>query len=299
MAKIVPNIWCNGTAEEAAAFYASVFPRTRGAVIARYPDEGLPDFQREMAGKPLMAEVVIDGYQLMLINAGPEFSPNESITFLLNFDPDRDPDAAGTLDAVWAGLVDGGEVVRELGEYPFSPRHGWVRDRYGVTWQLLLNNPDGETRPFVMPSLLFCGPAQNRARAAITKYTGLFPDSGIGMVVDYSTTTGAVRPDSVMWGDFRLAGQWFTAMDSIEPQDFSFTCGVSFQVNCDGQEEIDRLWAALSAVPEAEQCGWCADEFGVSWQVVPGDLGERMVTPEAYRAMLGMKKIVLADLPLP
>lgn len=91
MAKIVPNIWCNGTAEEAAAFYASVFPRTRGAVIASYPDEGLPDFQREMAGKPLMAEVVIDGYQLMLINAGHEFSPNESITFLLNFDPDRDP----------------------------------------------------------------------------------------------------------------------------------------------------------------------------------------------------------------
>ena len=43
------------------------------------------------------------------------------------------------------------------------------------------------------------------------------------------------------------------------------------------------VWAALSAVPEAEQCGWCADEFGVSWQVVPGDLGERMVTPEAYR----------------
>lgn len=296
MQKIVPNIWFNGNAAEAADFYATVLPRTTGQVLMRYPEEGLPDFQRAMAGQPLTTEVVIDGFQIIGINAGPEFTPNESISFMLNFDPATDPDAAGTLDRVWAGLVDGGEVREELGEQPFSPSYGVVRDRYGVTWQLILTNPEGDRRPFVLPRLLFCGAAQNKAKAAIAKYTALFDGAGIGMVVDYTTATGAAAADAVMFADFTLGGQWFVAMDSIDPQDFSFSCGVSLQVNCQDQAEIDRYWDALSAVPEAEQCGWCADEFGVSWQIVPSDMGD-LVTPEAYQAMLGMKKIVIADFP--
>ncbi|MFT3661862.1 MAG: VOC family protein [Gordonia sp. (in: high G+C Gram-positive bacteria)] len=303
MQKIVPNIWFDGTAAEAAEHYARVLPDTSGRVLMRYPEEGLPDFQKALAGQPLTAEIVVGesaedgGCRIVLINAGPEFAPNESISFMLNFDPSRDPDAAATLEAVWAGLGDGGEVLAELDEYPFSPRYGWIRDRYGVTWQLILTHPDGEPRPFVIPSLLFCGAAQNRAKAAIAAYTSLFDDSGVGMIVDYSTATGAVRADSVMFGDFRLAGQWFTAVDSPEPRDFSFTCGVSLQVNCADQAEIDRCWEALSAVPEAEQCGWCADEFGLSWQIVPEEMGSLMASPEAYGAMLAMKKIVIADFP--
>ncbi|GAA3956422.1 VOC family protein [Gordonia caeni] len=297
MQKIVPNIWCNGNAEEAAEFYASVLPEASGRVLSRYPTEGLLDFQKEMAGLPLTAEVLIDGFQLILINAGPEFSPNPSISFMLNFDPSRDPDAAGALDRVWAGLADGGEVLMELGEYPFSPRYGWVADRFGVTWQLILTDPAGEPRPFVLPSLMFCGPVQNRAKAAIDKYTSLFDDSAIGTLVDYATATGTADAGAVMFSDFTLVGEWFTATDSAGPHDFTFGNGVSLQVNCADQAEIDRYWAALSAVPEAEQCGWCADEFGVSWQIVPGGMDDLMVTPEAYAAVMGMKKIVIDALP--
>ncbi|MFT3715567.1 MAG: VOC family protein [Gordonia sp. (in: high G+C Gram-positive bacteria)] len=296
MQKIVPNIWFDGNAEEGAEFYASVLPKTTGSVIARYPTDGLLDFQKPLAGKPLTAAVDIDGYRIILINAGDEFTPNESISFMLNFDPSVDPDARGTIDRVWDGLADGGQVVKELGEYPFSPRYGWVRDRFGVTWQLILTNPDGDPRPFVMPSLLFCGDAQNQAKPFIRQYTSLFDDSRIGMVVDYTTAAGPVRADSVMFGDFTLAGQWFTAMDSLDEKDFTFSCGVSLQVNCADQAEIDRLWDAISAVPDAERCGWCADRFGMSWQIVPADLGAHMTGPDSYAALMGMKKIVIADL---
>ncbi len=295
--KIVPNIWFDGNAEEAVEFYARILPNTTGRILVRYPETGLPDFQREMAGKPLTAEIVIDDYQIVFINAGPEFTPTPAISFMLNFDPSRDPDAASSLDRTWAGLLDGGEALMEIGEYPFSPRYGWIRDRYGVTWQLILTNPDGEPRPFVMPSMLFCGAAQNKAKEAIARYTALFPDSAVGMVVEYTTATGAANADSVMFGDFTLAGQWFVAMDSIDEKDFTFGCGVSYQVNCADQAEIDHYWAALSRVPEAEQCGWCADEFGVSWQVVPAGAEAMVMTPGAYQAMMGMKKIVIADFP--
>ncbi|GAA4754447.1 VOC family protein [Gordonia alkaliphila] len=297
MQKIVPNIWCDGNAEEVAAFYASVLPNTTGRVQARYPSDGLPEFQQEMAGKPLTVEVLIGDYQVVLINAGPEFPPNPSISLMLSFDPAQDPDAVVALDRVWAGLSDGGEVLMELGEYPFSPRYGWVRDRYGVGWQVF-ESPDGSPpRPFVMPLLLFGGAAQNQAGPAIALYTWLFDDAEVGVRVDYESAEGPVSAGSVRYADFTLSGEWLAAMDSALPHDFSFTCGVSLQVNCADQAEIDRYWESLSAVPEAEQCGWCADRFGVSWQVVPADLESAMVTPEAYTAMMGMKKIVIADFP--
>ena len=77
--------------------------------------------------------------------------------------------------------------------------------------------------------------------------------------------------------------------------DFTFTPGFSLQVDCADQAEIDRLWGALSAVPEAEQCGWLVDRFGVSWQIVPARMEELMQRPGAYQHMLAMKKLVIAD----
>lgn len=110
---------------------------------------------------------------------------------------------------------------------------------------------------------------------------------------------GPAPAGAVMFSDFQLEGQWFTAMDSAGEQDSSFTCGVSLEVCCADQAEIDRLWAALwaalSAVPEAEQCGWLADRFGLSWQIVPENMGELMQRPSSYQRMLGMKKLVIAN----
>ena len=301
--KIVPNLWFDKNAAEAGEFYTSVFLGATSIVGARYPAE-LPDWQRDFAGQTLTVDLVIDGYLITLINAGDEFRPNPSISFMLNFDPlfpGGDVDAARTrLDEVWAGLTDGGQVLMDLGEYPFSARYGWVQDRYGVNWQLLLTDPEGEPRPFVIPQLMFAGPVQNHAKEAAEFYASVFTAAGdehsaVGFVAEYPEKTGPAEAGSVMFGEFQLAGQWFSMMDSAVEQDFTFTCGVSLEVRCEDQDEIDRFWDALSASPEAEQCGWLADRYGVSWQIVPANMGELMDRPGSYERMLEMKKLVIAD----
>ncbi|HSN42785.1 MAG TPA: VOC family protein [Propionibacteriaceae bacterium] len=294
MQKIVPNIWFDHNAAEAVDFYVSAFPDARITATQYYPSEGLADFQASYAGLPLMVDFEIAGYRLMAINAGPEFPVNSSVSFMLNFDPSVDPQARENLDALWAALSEGGRHHMALGEYPFSPRYGWVEDRYGVHWQLILTNPEGEPRPFIIPSLMFGHTAQNRASEAMDYYTSVF-GGHVGMVAPYPEQHGPAAPGSVQFGEFELLGQWFAAMDSAVQQDASFNCGVSLMVECHGQVELDRLWAALSAVPEAEQCGWCADKFGLSWQLVPDNLGELMTKPGAFTALMNMKKIEIAD----
>lgn len=289
MQKIVPNLWF-ADAAAGGQFYAEAFPGSRVRTSSFYPEQGLLDFQKGYAGKPLTVDVEIDGYRLMLINAGDMFRPNPSISFTLSFA------AADTarLDALWTALADGGRVLMPLQEYPYSERYGWVEDRFGVSWQLTVAGD--QQRPPVMPTLLFSGPAQNRARAAIEEYTALFPDADLGAMVEYPEQTGPADAGAVMYADFTLAGQWFTAMDSAAEESHPFTEGVSLQVECADQAEIDRYWAVLSHVPEAEQCGWCKDRFGVSWQIVPGGMADLITSPAAYAAMMEMHKIDIAAL---
>ena len=104
----------------------------------------------------------------------------------------------------------------------------------------------------------------------------------------------------VITGTFELAGQRFMALDGGPI--FNFTEATSFYVECEDQQEVDYFWNKLSAVPESEQCGWCKDKFGLSWQIIPKQLGELLGNPNrkkalvATNAMLKMKKIVIADL---
>lgn len=296
MQKIVPNLWFAGDAEEGGEFYARAFEDARSEVISRYPTEGLVDFQREMAGAALTVDVVIAGFRLTLINAGPEFRPDSGVSFMVTFDPSTDADARAHLGETWARLADGGTVKLDLGEYPFSPYYGWIEDRFGVNWQLILGDPDRPAGAAVMPALLFGGASQNQARAAVEQYTTLFADARVDMVSEYPSDTGPAPAGAVQFCSFTLEGQWFVAMDSGVEQRQSFTPGVSLAIACADQAEIDRLWAALSRVPDAEQCGWCVDEFGLSWQIVPAAMGELITSPGAYRALMDMKKISIADL---
>lgn len=296
--KIVPNLWFNHNADEAGGFYSEVLPQTGARVSARYPDD-VPDWQADFAGDTLVVDLDVDGYRIALINAGDEFRPNPSISFMLTFDPlafDDDVDAARrALDETWAGLATGGRVFMELDEYPFSRHYGWVEDRFGVSWQLVLAEPEREPRPFVIPQLMFSGPVQGKAQEAAEFYVSLFDDAHLGFIAEYTEPTGPAAVEDVMFGEFQLAGQPFSMRDSAAEQVYAFDCGVSLEVRCADQAEIDRLWEALSAVPEAEQCGWLADRYGVSWQIVPENMGELMERPGAYDTMMKQKKIVIAD----
>ncbi len=145
---ITPNLWFDGNAKEAVEFYVSVFPESKIISTMNYPQEGLADFQKEMAGKVLTMEFELMGNKFVAINAGPEFKFNES---------------------------------------------------------------------------------------------------------------------------------------------------VSFSIPCKDQEEIDYYWEKLSSVPASEQCGWCKDKYGLSWQVVPENMEELMKRPDAFAKLMNMKKLVIAD----
>jgi predicted 3-demethylubiquinone-9 3-methyltransferase (glyoxalase superfamily) len=136
------------------------------------------------------------------------------------------------------------------------------------------------------------------AEEAMEYYTSVFPDSKIVNITRYpeDMQVGPV-PDmggKVLNGTFELAGQRFYCIDG-GPY-FTFNEAISLMVECKDQKEIDYYWEKLSHVPESEQCGWCKDQFGLSWQVIPASMADLMDTPEAVQAMLKMKKIVIADL---
>lgn len=296
--KITPNLWFEGNAKEAVDFYTSVFPNGKITGSTYYPtsvEEGLADFQLDLAGKELTVDFELGDYAFTAINAGPEFKFNQAISFMVNFDPSGDPEAMMRLDELWDKLMDGGEALMPLDTYPFSQRYGWVKDRYGLTWQLILTNPGGEPRPFIVPSLMFSGDNVNHANEALHFYVSVFKDSKRGFASPYAEDTGPAKAGSLAFADFMLAGQWFAAMDSGVDNNLAFNEAISFAVLCEDQAEIDYFWDRLSSVPEAEQCGWCKDKYGLSWQIVPKNMGELMQRPDAYAKMMQMKKLVIDD----
>src|SRR5688572_30573337 len=116
-----------------------------------------------MAGKVLTVDFALAGQRFTAINAGPEFKFNPSVSFMVIFDPSRDDQAREHLDELWNKLIDGGQAMMPIDEYPYSKRYGWVQDRYGLSWQLILTDPGGEPRPFIIPSLLFGDGVANKA----------------------------------------------------------------------------------------------------------------------------------------
>lgn len=293
--KIIPNLWFDGNAEQAVKFYVDAFGDGEIINTEYYPQtaaEGLADFQLDLAGKVLTVQFRLLDSEFIAINAGPEFKPTPAVSFFVNFDPSRDDQAREHLDALWAKLSDGGEALMELGEYPFSKHYGWVKDKYGFSWQLILTNPDGEPRPSIIPSLLFAQEQQNKAEEAANYYVSVFDDAALGNMSPYGQDMGMAKAGSLAYGEFRVGGQWLAVMDNGGTDHaFTFNEAVSLMVNCKDQAEIDDLWAKLSAVPESEQCGWCKDKFGVSWQIVPENMGQLMRKEGAFAKLMQMKKI--------
>ncbi|MEM3087244.1 MAG: VOC family protein [Halobacteria archaeon] len=286
--KITPHLWFDKEAKEAAGFYASAFPNskiTSATTLHGTPSGPVDIVSFELSGQPFQA-----------ISAGPLFKFNPSVSFIVNFDPSRDKSARESIDALWEKLSQGGTTLMPLQKYPFSERYGWVQDRYGLSWQLILSNPEGEERPFIVPSLMFVGAVCGKAEEAANLYQSVFRNSKQGTVVRYAKGMGPDKEGTVMFSDFMLEGQWFAAMDSAREHTFAFNEAVSFMVHCDTQKEIDHYWERLSAVPGAEQCGWLKDKYGLSWQVVPAVLDEMMRngTPKQIarvtEALLKMKK---------
>lgn len=300
MLNIIPNFWFNKNAEEAVNFYLSVFQDSKILSTVYYPkseNEGLADFQKDFAGKVLSIEFELSGTRFTAINADNTFTPNPSISMMVNFDPKYKEDARAELDSMWEKLSDCGKVLMPLDEYPFSKRYGWIEDKYGFSWQLILTDPEGDDRPFIIPSLLFVSASGMVAESATDFYLSVFKDSERGQLAHYEADMGNNKKGAVMFTDFRLGGNWFTAMDgSTKDHKFTFNEAISLLIPCKDQEEIDSYWNALTSNGGQESvCGWLKDTYGLSWQVAPENWEELLKKPGAFKKMMGMKKLVIAD----
>lgn len=287
MQKITTHLWFDKEAREAAEFYVSIFPQSRitgGTKLQDTPSGSVVTVTFELLGREFQA-----------ISAGPYFKLNPSISFFVTFKTKDEVDRA------WARLSEGGMALMELGTYPFSERYGWVQDRYGLSWQIgVAGGPDA--KPQVTPMLLFVGSVCGKAEEAIEFWTGVFPNSRVDVIQRRGQGEEPEKEGTVRFAAFSLLGASFAAMDSALEHPFGFNEAISFMVHCETQEEIDRYWQQLSAVPEAEQCGWLKDKYGLSWQIVPTAMEEmlggndRERTDRVTQAFLQMKKLDVAKL---
>ncbi len=294
MQKIIPHLWFDTQAKEAAAFYVSAFgagSKITSTTVLKDTPSGDCDF------------VCFDlaGYSFMGISAGPHFKLNPSVSFMLNFDPSVDKDARKNLDALWSKLSEGGKPLMPLDTYPFSERYGWIQDKFGISWQLILTKPEGEPRPFIIPSIMFTGDITGKADEAIDFYVSVFRNSKRGMSAPYPPGAAPEPAAKLMFAEFMLEGQWFTAMDSGHMHKFGFSEAISLLVQCTEQKEIDDYSNKLSASPESEQCGWLKDKYGFSWQVSAADMeemlqGNEKAVKRVMEAFMKMKRVDLAAL---
>jgi len=149
---------------------------------------------------------------------------------------------------------------------------------------------------------MFVGSVCGKAEKAIEFYQSVFKNSRWGLMARYPKGMELDKEGTIMFADFSIENQWFAAMDSAREHNFIFNEAISFIVACATQKEIDDYWKELSADPKAEQCGWCKDQFGVSWQVSPTILkeimnnGTRQQIDRVTQAFLPMKKFDIAAL---
>lgn len=273
--QIHPCLWFDGKAKEAAELYCSVIKNSKITTDT-----------------PMVVMFELNGKKIMGLNGGPMFKINPSISLFI---------LADTIDEtneIWNKLEkDSLKVLMPIDKYPWSERYGWLQDRFGMTWQIMVAD-SGDAGLKITPSMLFTGKQFGRAEEAVKFYSSVFDNSSTDVMLLYPQ--GDANAGKVMFSEFQLDKYPIIAMDGPGEHDYSFNEGVSFVVNCDTQEEIDHYWNKLTEGGEESMCGWLKDKFGVSWQVVPSMIGKLMADPErgkrVMQEILKMKKLDIKTL---
>ncbi|MEZ5335218.1 MAG: VOC family protein [Methanolobus sp.] len=287
MQKIVPHLWYDKEAAEAAEFYISIFSDSKiknTTVIHDTPSGDAETVNIELAGQ-----------EFILLSGGPFFKLNPSISFLVACDTKDE------VEILWEKLSEGGKPLMPLDDYPFSEMYGWIEDRYGVSWQIMYfeeNSPVQKLTPTFMFTEQQCG----KTEEAVNFYISVFKNTELGDILRYGEGEEPDMKGTIKHVAFTLESLEFAAMDSAQVHDFTFNEAISLVVYCENQKEVDYYWENLSSVPEAEQCGWLKDKFGVSWQIVPAVMEKMMQTGDAEKlarvteAFLRMKKFDIHEL---
>ncbi len=287
MHKITPHLWYDKEAIEAANFYVSIFKESK--------HKDTTTIHNTPSGSVDIVTIELAEQEFTLISAGPLFKFNPSVSFLVAFDSEK------AVDAAFDKISKGGDVLMELGPYPFSERYAWTQDKYGLSWQLMyqVGQPIEQA---ITPTLMFVGKQCGKAEEAINHYVSIFRNARVDGMHRYDSGDAPNKAGTVKHAAFVLEGQAFAAMDSAYGHNFAFNEAISLMVHCDTQEEIDYYWDKLTAVPEAEQCGWLKDKFGFSWQITHTGMDEVFRQKDEKKiarvteAFLQMKKIDIAKL---
>ena len=269
--QITPCLWFNNQAKEAAELYCTAFADAKIS-----------------SQSPIVTEISISGQQFILLDGGPMYRPNPSISFYCRCETDQE------VERLWNAFSKEGTVMMALDRYPWSEKYGWVTDKYGVSWQIGLTKA-GEIGQKIVPCLMFTGKEYGRADEALAHYAEIFKHTEIERIVRYSANEAPDVEGKVKWAAMAIDGQEFAFMESAAPHDFAFSEGVSFTVYCETQEEIDCYWEKFTKDGEESRCGWLKDKFGVSWQIIPSMLGKIMSDPnkagKAAQAFMAMRKL--------
>ena len=288
MQKITPHLWFDKEATEAADFYVSIYGK--GSKV-----KNISKLDNTPSGSVDIVTFELLGREFQAISAGPLFKFNPSVSFHVTCNT---KDEVG---AIWEKLSKGGTVLMQLGAYPFSERYGWVQDKYGLSWQIIYSG-GADIKQKITPVLMFVGNVCGKAEEAVHFWTSLFQEAKVDAIVRFGKGEEPDKEGTLKYAAFTLLGQEFGAMDSAHEHAFGFNEAISFIVDCNTQEEIDYYWEKLTAVPEAEQCGWLKDKYGFSWQIVPTTMDEMMregskeQIARVTEAFLKMKKFDIESL---
>jgi len=267
--QITPCLWFNNQAKEAAELYCSVFSASKIT-----------------SQSPVVTEVEVSGQKFILLDGGPMYQPNPSISFYYTCENEQE------LDKIWNVFQIEGKVLMPLDHYPWSEKYGWITDKFGISWQLALGQTAGQK---ITPCLLFTGEQYGRVDEAIEHYTSIFKNTSADTMLRYEANELPDKEGKVKHAQISIEGQKMTLMESAAKHDFTFTEGVSLTVYCETQDEIDYYWERLTESGKESRCGWLKDKFGVSWQIIPTMLGKIMSDPakagKAAQAFMSMRKL--------
>lgn len=262
MERIVPHLWFNDNAKEAVNFYRTLFDDSK--MMLEQKLDGTPSGENAA-----YYEFTLAGQLFGALNGGPHFTFNPAISISVNCETIEET------EVLWQKLIEGGRALMPLQEYPFSKLYGWVEDKYGLSWQVIYTEGFEYEQKITM-QLMFSGHMTGKANEAIKYYTDLFKDGVIGDFHEYEEGQAVQEDAKISHANFSILDTEILASDNGTQTDYTFNEAISLMVLCVTQAEIDYYWEKLSADPEAEQCGWLKDKFGVSWQIVPANMNELM-----------------------
>ncbi len=286
MRKIIPYFWCDGNLEEFISFYTGVFPNSKTG-FTTYSSEASAAVSGIPVGTIMSQQFWLCGQEFGAINGGDYFKHSPAVSMTVPCENKEQ------IDALWEKISEGGFVMMPLQEYPFSPRYGWVQDRFGVSWQLHMS---GEKHRLI-PSLLFVNEKCGKAQQAVEDYARIFKGSKITAMDRFSETGPDPKGDKLR-ATLQIGDTELVLMDGAGVHQFDFTGAISLMVDCENQQEIDYFWNAFTKEGDELPCGWAKDKYGVTWQVFANFLEEYLYdnknadkSEAALQAMYGMKKI--------